>query len=406
MSKLYKEVKAGDPILAEDWNSIQRRIHEHIVTHTHTGVGESGATLDINIAALAADASLDVRKLGTREGLVVGPASQPLLVVNPAATNKEGNYQVNVAGTLRADQVRTGRLDGITDLAVGSLTVTGGATVGAPADGKGMAAPSNGLAVNGPGRFAGPVTAPGLLGDPGQPSLDIINAGGAERKIRVQADGGTEVGGGLTIRGNTTVKDGLLVESAATLKGSLAVEGDVTIGARGQRSQLEVQGTVRAGKFEGEGAFVRGMIVMWSGASNAVPAGWALCDGVTGTPDLRDRFIVGAGGNHRAGFAGEGAVHTHTVSGMAAAGNTGEAGAHSHNMPPEWIDQAAMTGGTGPFGASFATVFTGGNVRGARTTPATAHVHNYSISFGPSETGPAGGTVEPRWYALCLIMKL
>jgi microcystin-dependent protein len=33
---------------------------------------------------------------------------------------------------------------------------------------------------------------------------------------------------------------------------------------------------------------------MWSGAVNAIPAGWALCDGGSGRPDLRDRFIVGA----------------------------------------------------------------------------------------------------------------
>lgn len=36
-----------------------------------------------------------------------------------------------------------------------------------------------------------------------------------------------------------------------------------------------------------------GVIVMWSGSS--IPSGWALCDGTNGTPDLRDRFIVGAG---------------------------------------------------------------------------------------------------------------
>lgn len=41
------------------------------------------------------------------------------------------------------------------------------------------------------------------------------------------------------------------------------------------------------------GAFEPGMIMMWSGAVNAVPAGWALCDGTNGTPNLKGRFIVG-----------------------------------------------------------------------------------------------------------------
>lgn len=39
---------------------------------------------------------------------------------------------------------------------------------------------------------------------------------------------------------------------------------------------------------------LRGVIVMWSGAIAEVPPGWGLCDGTQGTPDLRDRFVVGA----------------------------------------------------------------------------------------------------------------
>ncbi len=38
----------------------------------------------------------------------------------------------------------------------------------------------------------------------------------------------------------------------------------------------------------------KGVIVMWSGRIADIPPGWALCDGTNGTPDLRDRFIVGA----------------------------------------------------------------------------------------------------------------
>ena len=39
---------------------------------------------------------------------------------------------------------------------------------------------------------------------------------------------------------------------------------------------------------------LRGVIVLWSGAISVVPPGWGLCDGSQGTPDLRDRFVVGA----------------------------------------------------------------------------------------------------------------
>jgi len=41
-----------------------------------------------------------------------------------------------------------------------------------------------------------------------------------------------------------------------------------------------------------------GVITMWGGATANIPNGWALCDGTNGTPDLRDRFVVGAGNTY------------------------------------------------------------------------------------------------------------
>ena len=40
----------------------------------------------------------------------------------------------------------------------------------------------------------------------------------------------------------------------------------------------------------------RGGVILWHGSSDAIPKGWAICDGTQGTPDMRDRFVVGAGG--------------------------------------------------------------------------------------------------------------
>lgn len=47
-----------------------------------------------------------------------------------------------------------------------------------------------------------------------------------------------------------------------------------------------------------EVVFAVGMIMLWYGAAINVPTGWAICNGANGTPDLRDRFVVGAGDSY------------------------------------------------------------------------------------------------------------
>ncbi len=67
-----------------------------------------------------------------------------------------------------------------------------------------------------------------------------------------------------------------------------------------------------------------GSIIQWFGSIGSIPSGFVLCDGNNGTPDLRNKFIVGAGdtyavdetgGNieHTHGFVGDG--HNHTILG-------------------------------------------------------------------------------------------
>ena len=60
-----------------------------------------------------------------------------------------------------------------------------------------------------------------------------------------------------------------------------------------------------------------GMIILWSGSLASVPQGWQLCDGTNGTPNLRDRFIVGAGTTYAVGATGGATqiniAHTHST---------------------------------------------------------------------------------------------
>ena len=61
-----------------------------------------------------------------------------------------------------------------------------------------------------------------------------------------------------------------------------------------------------------------GGIIMWSGATNAIPSGWVICDGNNSTPDLRNRFVVGAGDSYAVDATGGSAdatlvSHTHNL---------------------------------------------------------------------------------------------
>ena len=58
------------------------------------------------------------------------------------------------------------------------------------------------------------------------------------------------------------------------------------------------------------GPIPAGVIVGWSGAVGSIPAGWQLCDGTKGTPDLRGRFILGANTGVDAGEPGGQASYT------------------------------------------------------------------------------------------------
>lgn len=48
----------------------------------------------------------------------------------------------------------------------------------------------------------------------------------------------------------------------------------------------------------------RGLIILWHGAIVDIPSGFILCDGNGGSPDLRNRFVVGAGDEYDPGDTG------------------------------------------------------------------------------------------------------
>lgn len=134
-----------------------------------------------------------------------------------------------------------------------------------------------------------------------------------------------------------------------------------------------------------------GVITMWYSGSTTIPAGWSVCDGTSGTPDLRGLFIVGASSDIEVGTTSGCSTHTHT------SGATGSVGTHTHGV----------SGGTGN---ASSTVTRSGNSGGFRKSG--QHSHSFSLTSGASgghshTVGDSGGgSVLPPYYKLFYIMKV
>ena len=126
-----------------------------------------------------------------------------------------------------------------------------------------------------------------------------------------------------------------------------------------------------------------GSIILWSGSIGSIPSGYTICDGTLGTPDLRDRFVIGAGNTYAVGATGGSAdsiivSHTHTIT---------DAG-HAHSLP---LNNPSAGGalGTGLAGLG------GGLQTGANVTGIIIN-----------STGVSGTNANlPPYYALAYIMK-
>jgi len=117
-----------------------------------------------------------------------------------------------------------------------------------------------------------------------------------------------------------------------------------------------------------------GMIVMWSGSVATIPQGWGLCDGTRGTPDLRDKFVVGA--------RQDDTVAKTNVTGSLT--QTGGAASHAHTGTTDSASDQLTSASQVAAGADYGNVIEG-------------HQHTFT-------TDSASGL--PPYYALAFVMKL
>jgi len=144
-------------------------------------------------------------------------------------------------------------------------------------------------------------------------------------------------------------------------------------------------------------AALTGVIVMWSGSIANIPTGWVLCNGSNGTPDLRNRFIIGAhsdnvgvanttvtGGNTLTGGTKDAIVvsHTHTAS-------VSDPG-HTHT----YIFDNGIPGGETPQSG----------FRGTQQNTTSSSFTGITVT---NSTEGSSGTNQnlPPYYALAFIMK-
>ena len=145
-------------------------------------------------------------------------------------------------------------------------------------------------------------------------------------------------------------------------------------------------------------SFPTGGIVMWSGSIASIPSGWALCNGSNGTPDLRNRFVVGAGSTYAVDATGGSAdaivvSHTHAATSTSTSVVTDPG--HSHTF------SSNTTPGPDPLI---------GNVSGSlynTNTATTGITVATTTTTTNASTGSSGTNANlPPYYALAYIMKL
>lgn len=181
------------------------------------------------------------------------------------------------------------------------------------------------------------------------------------------------------------INDGL-EKSGGTMTGALTLSGNASSALHAVPKQ-QLDAAIAAVY-----AVPSGGIIIWSGSSAAVPSGWYLCDGANGTPDLRNRFVVGATGLYAVGATGgsKDAVvvsHTHTAT------TTVTDPGHTHTD-----NGNALTYGT-TSGPDSGQSWSGSHSTSSATTGITA-------STTIASTGESGTDKNlPPYYALCYIMK-
>ena len=141
--------------------------------------------------------------------------------------------------------------------------------------------------------------------------------------------------------------------------------------------------------------FPSGAIVLWSGSIGSIPAGWYLCDGTNGTPNLKNSFIVGAGDVYPvsgAGGSADSVVVSHTHAATSVITDPGHAHWQGSDISP-------FTGANAYTGISGVSQNTHNKYTNTVSTGITAATTNQSTGVSATNAN------LPPYYALAYIQK-
>jgi microcystin-dependent protein len=202
-----------------------------------------------------------------------------------------------------------------------------------------------------------------------------------DNSIGIITSGSFQVQGGAGIAKNLTVGGG------TSITGNVHIKGNITV--------------------EGTGLFPIGSIILWYGSVGSIPDGWSLCNGSTvngyATPDLRERFVVGAGGDNST-VTGSGYAVGDTGGANSVTLTTSEMPSHSHTL----------SNTNHSHGLSFTPIRDGGGICANRGDSGSCHnmstgggVNNATLDSATISTEGSGSAHEnrPPYYALCYIMR-
>lgn len=216
----------------------------------------------------------------------------------------------------------------------------------------------------------------------------------------INVSGGT-LGGSTIINtsGTATFTGATSITSTATVSGTLNVTGNLELdGAVGSSGQVLVSQGSGSTPTWGSG-FPSGGIIMWSGSVASIPSGWYLCDGTNGTPNLKDRMVIGAGNLYAVDATGgsKDAIvvsHTHT-------GSTSTVADHQHDVFGfwHWVDESIEIMATRLKSTSQA-----GTSRDDDQLSGLAGGHSHTMSLDSAGSSGTDANLPP-YYALAFIMK-